>query len=233
MSSIKTKKNKRPQQPTKNKSKASSKPPASLNDEKWISSGAKDFVSQCFIDGILPLEQAELKELDLKDIYDNLFQRRREFKNFPFRSDLYAARLESIRNAVANTQSWAAFDEMALERDRNIFPCRTHNSKGEINWKGSEADYWLKVDMEAEKHLHMKPSQLREQRNCYKLFSKERFRKRIDQLKEAAKEYGCTPGQNKSKRRQNRRKLGNQKVSMLNANESDASSEEAEEEEEE
>ena len=41
----------------------------------------------------------------------------------------------------------------------------------------------------------MTPQELRATRPCYQLFSKDRFAKRIDQLKQKSKEFGATPGQ--------------------------------------
>jgi len=60
----------------------------------------------------------------------------------------------------------------------------------------------------------MKPQKLWATRACYRLFSK-CFSKRIDEHKEVAKEHGCTPGQNKSKKKKNLKKLGNPALSML------------------
>jgi len=104
---------------------------------------------------------------------------------------------------------WANYDAAALTKDRAIFPVRKFNAKNEPNWKGSEADAWLRMDMQEEKHLSMKPQELRKTRERYQLFSKKRFSKRIDQIKESQKEFGTTPGQHKSKR------LGDPKLSLL------------------
>jgi len=204
------------------------KTPAALNGADWKCSAAKEFVAQCFIDGVLPLDKDELQDLDVEDACDNLFADRDEFKKFPFREDIYEGRLERLRDAISRRQGWAHSDHVALMNDRKVFPVRTHNAKGEINWKWSEADYWLKVDMEDDLHLEMKPQKLWATRACYRLFSKKRFSKRIDQYKEAAKEYGCTPGQNKSKKKKNLKKLGNPALSMLllENNDNDDSSDE-------
>ena len=56
--------------------------------------------------------------------------------------------------------------------------------------------------MEAGKHLRMKPKALWETRpSIYGLFKLTKFRKHLDQAKQAAKEFGQTPGQNAKKRR--------------------------------
>ena len=210
---------------TKKKSSSNKK---SVNDNgatkqdtppSWITSEARQIVAQCFIDEILPLDKDELLALDSKDIFDSLFSDLPEFAPFPYRKDLYDNRIESMRDQVAKRIGWANYDRMALENDRKKHPETKYNAKGEPVWKGSEADYWLRVDMEEGKHLSMKPRQLRELRPCYQVFTKERFRKRIDQIKQSKKEYGTTPGQNKSK-------LGNKEKSFLKKQDSDLSDEE-------
>jgi len=44
------------------------KTPAALNGTDWKQSAAKEFVAQCFIDGVLPLDKTELQDLDVEDI---------------------------------------------------------------------------------------------------------------------------------------------------------------------
>ena len=165
-----------------------------LNDAKWFGSVAKDIIAQDFIDEILPLEGS----LNSKDIFDSLYAGHPDFKDFPYEKKIYDGRLASLQKAVRTRRDNAMMDAAALVKDRQKFPCRSHNTKGEPNWKGSEAEFWLRIDMEDEKHLTMKPSQLRNTRECYKIFSGHRFSKRIDQIKQSEKEFGVTPGQHRS-----------------------------------
>lgn len=186
-----------------------------LNDAKWKTSNAKTIMAQCFIDGIIPLD--EEIPVDSKDACDNLFKNHPDFKDFPYDKDIYDGRLGRLRHAINQKQHWADMDAVALIKDRQVYPVRTHNAKGEINWKGSEADFWLKKDMEKKKHRKMKPEALRATRPCYQLFSKKRFSKRIDQLLEDEKDFGVTPGQDKSKakKKHNPRKFGDPTKSLL------------------
>ena len=53
----------------------------------------------------------------------------------------------------------------------------------------------LKVDIAANKHLELTPTELCATRDCYKPFGAARIGKRIDQLVEKAKPYGAKKGQ--------------------------------------
>jgi len=188
-----------------------------LNDAKWRTSDAKKVVAQAFIDGIIPLELKPDTLLDTKDIFDSLFKDHPDFKDFPYEKDAYDGRFERIRSAIHQRLEWADLDSAALKKDRRVHPERKYNSKGEINWKGSEADFWLKHDvMEEGLHHKMKPQALRASRPCYQLFSKKRFSKRINQMLENDKDFGETPGQSKTKKKKdNPRVHGDPKKSLL------------------
>lgn len=181
-----------------------------LNDAKWFGSAAKDVMAQDFIDEILPLEGP----LDSKDIFQNLYAGHPDFKDFPYEKDIYDGRLKNLQKAVRTRRDNAMMDAAALVHDRKKFPSCSHNDKGEPNWKGSEAEFWLRIDMDDEKHLNMKPSQLRDSRECYKVFTYHRFSKKIDQIKQSEKEFGSTPGQHRSH-------LGDPKKSRLLQHEDD------------
>jgi len=198
--------------------KAKSNPGATkknLNDAKWKTSDAKKVMAQAFIDGIIPIELERDTPLDSKDTFDNLFKCHPDFKNFPYEKDIYDGRFERLQLAMHQRQKWADLDNAALLKDRRVCPERKHNAKGEINWKGSEAEFWLKKDMEDGLHLKMKPQKLRESRACCRLFTKKRFSKRIDQMMENEKDFGETPGQSKTKKKDNPRKFGDPKKSLL------------------
>ena len=91
--------------------------------------------------------------------------------------------------------------EAALVHDRALHPFPSHSSTGMLLWNGSDGARLLDEDMAAGKHLQMKPEELFETRPEYLPFGKERFAKRIDQMKEKAKDFGATPGQASSKKR--------------------------------
>jgi len=118
----------------------------------------------------------------------------------PFDQQLYRGRIDRLQGQVKRFKDYAKMDFEALAHDRLLYPQKTQNSKGEPLWKGSEAAKWLEIDMKDGLHLMKSPQELRETRECYKQFSKKRFSKRIDQLKQKAKKFGKTPGQFKKGR---------------------------------
>jgi hypothetical protein len=177
--------------------RAPQRPPASLNDADWGSSDAKHLIVQDMMDGIVPYNQ---KIKDIEKLYHDMYAHQPEFRDFPFDLIRYRDRINRIQKAVARLKWAADYDEACLKAAREKHPKPTHGPTGKILWEDSEAATWIKIDFEAGKHLNMKPSELRETRDCYKLFSKRRFSKRLDQMKEAAKPYGMNPMQAAAKR---------------------------------
>ncbi len=175
----------------KTKSKAKDEP----KKPNWRFSDAKQIMAQDMIDSIIPIN---VKINDTKRLYDELYASNPLFAAFPYDKKLYDTRVERLQKAVLLLKDNAKFDADALAHDRAKYPPQTHNNKGEPLWKGSEAGKCLQNDMDNGLHLQMKPELLRETRECYKLFSKGRFSKRIDQMKQNAKQFGATPGQTKS-----------------------------------
>ena len=173
--------------------------PPKKKDPVWLTSAAKQLLAQDMMDGIVPVD-APIKSY--KKLYDDLYAETPEFEAFPF-DHLFASRVTRLQATVKLLGVSAKKDSDGLAHDLALHPgieTQTRGPTGRLLWKDHEADRWLKVDMAAGKHLLMTPQELREQRDCYKLFSKQRFAKRIDQLKEAAKPFGATPGQARSKK---------------------------------
>ncbi len=173
------------------------RPPASLNDADWGSSKAKHLIVQDMMDGLVPYDE---KIKDIKRLFDEMYAHQPEFQDFPFDEEHYKARIGRSQKAVKRLKWAADHDEKCLIEARAMFPKQTHGPTGKILWEGSEAAEWLEIDFQAGKHLEMAPSELRETRDCYKLFSKRRFSKRIDQMREAAKPYGMNPAQAAARR---------------------------------
>ena len=175
------------------------RPPASLNKEKWQYSEARKIIAQDMIDGIVPIDE---KIKDTRKLYEELYAHLPEFNDFPFDKTRYDTRVKSLQGIVTKLKWAAQYDAEAFAHDRAIHPASTHGHTGTLLWKGSEADNWLKVDMNSGLHNvpNFKPQELRMTRDCYQQFSKRRFSKRVDQLRQRAKPFGKTPGQAASKR---------------------------------
>ena len=173
--------------------------PPKAKKPTWLKSAAKQLIAQDMIDGIVPINEPII---DYRKLYDELYADTPEFEDFPF-CHLFSGRVSRLQQVIQKLGSSAKTDRDALAHDLALHPdfyTKTHGTNGLLLWKDHEADRWLKVDMELGKHLQMTPQELRETRDCYKLFSKKRFAKRIDQYKEAAKPFGATPGQAKYKK---------------------------------
>ena len=99
-------------------------------------------------------------------------------------------------------------DDEALAKDLGRHPPPARNLKGQLRWEGSDAQQYLKEDIENEKHKYVgyTPRHFRTMRPCYLLFDLDVFRKHIDQSKQTRKEFGKTPGQAAAKK--NHRKVG-------------------------
>jgi hypothetical protein len=188
---------------TKKKSK-DDRPPATLNGEDWVNSDAKKLMVQDMLDGLVPVDK---KIKDVKKLYDELYAHQPEFNNFPFDHTRYADQIARLQTNVRCLKWGASYDKELLEEARQKFPKQTLDPTGKILWDGSKADHYLDLDMAEGKHLveGFKPSELRKTRECYMLFSPQRFSKRIDQKKEAAKPYGQNAMQTASRKKKEKK----------------------------
>jgi hypothetical protein len=177
--------------------KDNGRPPPSLNGADWVSSDAKKLLVQDMLDGLVPVNE---KIKDIEKLFNELYAHQPEFRDFPFDKERYKTRIERLQTSVQCLQWGAQYDKDMLVEARKKFPKPSYGPTGVINWQDSDADHFLELDMEAGKHLEMKPSELRDTRECYKHFSKKRFSKRIDQKREAAKPYGMNPMQAAAKK---------------------------------
>ena len=160
--------------------------------ELWQYSEAKSIMAQDMMDGIVPFnEPIKDPERLCKELYAN----RPEFKEHPY-SYLVPGRIKTLQATVNKLGGSAQKDKDALLHDRARNPQSTHEHNGRVLWKGSGAAAQLKDDMANDRHLTMNAEALFASSPAYKEFGQLRLTKRIDQLKEAAKPYGKTPGQN-------------------------------------
>ena len=95
--------------------------------------------------------------------------------------------MDGLRKIVARDRYRARNDQQALAISIRNHPPPTHNSQGEPQWNGYEAQILLDDDIEAGKHLRAKLKELRETRDEYKLFKPATFRCHILQSIRTAK----------------------------------------------
>jgi hypothetical protein len=182
---------------------------------QWQYSDAKQLMAQDMFDGIVPIDT---KIVDSEKLYNEFYADHPLFEKFPYKKSLYDSRIKSLQEEVRRLKERVTYEAQAFAHDRAKHPRPTHNTKGELLWNGSEADRWLKIDMSNGLHLQMAPRELRETRQCYQLISKERFRKRIDQLKQKAKAFGSTPGQTASRKNKRNGRVTGDKAYRRQAN---------------
>ena len=71
-------------------------------------------------------------------------------------SSTFASRLTGLRKIFANDRSQASDARQTLTNDIWNYPPTTHNSRGEPQWNGSEAQRMLDDDIEAGNYFRMK-----------------------------------------------------------------------------
>jgi len=76
---------------------------------------------------------------------EQVYIKRPEFMKYEF--DKFLGYLKSLREIVNKKQSNSDRDAAAYQKDRLIHPIRSHNSRGEPRWAGSEAERLLALDL--------------------------------------------------------------------------------------
>ena len=80
--------------PRSSTSKASERPPATLNGAEWINSDAKRLMVQDMMDGIVPVNE---RIKNYRKLYDELYAHQPEFEDFPFDTERYGPKLLASR----------------------------------------------------------------------------------------------------------------------------------------
>ena len=116
-----------------------------------------------------------------------VFQQRPEFVESGWR--LFDGRLTSMRESIIKKKGFAAADAAALAHDRNLFPIQaSHCVNGAPRWSGSEAERFLKIDLDNEHKSYWTPKMLFVSRAEYQVFELKVFRKHIDQERQSQKD---------------------------------------------
>jgi hypothetical protein len=123
------------------------------NEQQWKNSEAKELLRKALINGDISLD-GSMKQ---QDVY-GLFSTRPEFANYAD-YNAFLGRLHALQKQL-NDEKNAASDAAALAHDRQIFPKATHNHRGELRWEGSEAERFLRLDIDDGNHERMKPQDL-------------------------------------------------------------------------
>jgi hypothetical protein len=105
----------------------------------WRNSKAKALLKIDMVSGEIPLENEEMPA-------EEVFQRRPEYSATEWK--LFPSRLRGLRKAVGFRIQEARDDAAALAHDRQLYPVSELDSRGEYKWHGSEAESYLKLDIE-------------------------------------------------------------------------------------
>ena len=150
---------------------------------KWQFSDEKKLLMADLFDGNVPAEMSIQQVYNMRPEYA-LTSRK-----------LWSGRLKGAReqNDFSILQGeWREKDFAGVVHDRQLFPKenRTHNKYGKLNWHGSAAEAQLHQDIaEVGDELDVKPSVLwnRDDRQCYKEFDLDTFRKHVYQRQKTLK----------------------------------------------
>ena len=149
----------------------------------WRYSEAKKLLKNSIIKGLLD----NVDPLGPRFVYD-IFMYLPDFHEENYNDyDAFTRRYRDLKKSIDNKRERSALEEQALAHDRAIYPVRPVDCRGIPRWDGSEAQKSLRADMDAKKHLEMKPSHLRVTNDEYKRFPLDCFRGHIDQEKEYRK----------------------------------------------
>jgi hypothetical protein len=143
-------------------------------DPEWAAHPAREVLKNAFYAKEIPLNYKAPQ-----DIYDH-FADHEAFAGMPY-DDKFTRRLRDLRDIVEIKMNAIIIDKTAYDLFRQKFPVREVNDVGLLRWNGSMAEYYLKLDMQAGLHVGKTPLKFRDSRPEYKLFSKKRFRKHINQ----------------------------------------------------
>ena len=83
---------------------------------------------------------------------------------------------------------------------------------GEPRWEGSDAERWLRVDMDRGLHLTMQPMQLYYTRLEFQVFTLEKFRKHINQESRGRRFVAFLDSKRKQKDEKHAKKLAKYKA---------------------
>lgn len=143
----------------------------------WPKSLSRVLVLDDLENGIISLDESD----SAKDLYDQLYQHTPEFILEKVGYAQFRDRLKDHRAQVAKRHEAAQWEMSALAHDRQLFPVRSHNDRGEKKFYLTPAYGLLAQDIADKKHQTMPPSQLRASRPEYTEFGIEIFDGRIRQ----------------------------------------------------
>jgi hypothetical protein len=163
-----------------NKMSSKEEKPAPALEPNWRSSSAKRHLKSYVENG---------KDIDANGRQksgESIYLLRPEYKQYKLKN--FKKKLETLRNTHNNEISAAALAEKATNNFLKQHPPSATSSHGYPRYHGSTARAYLKADIDAKKHLKMKPEKLRSTKEVYQQFPKKVFRDHIYQETKARKQ---------------------------------------------
>ena len=141
-------------------------------ETKWITSYARQKLTEDIVDGVVT------EDMDAKSVYEMHEGLYKPFKFMNFKQNI-----KSCHAAVKRDKGHAQNDAAEIAHDRDLHPPVQTNARGYPRWHGSDAERWLKHDMNLQQHMQMTPKELQNTRDEYKVFPLQVFRDHIHQEK--------------------------------------------------
>ena len=178
----------------------------------WANHPAWELLTNAFLNDKTPLEYHKQPT--------TIFDKYKDCSAFQGMNDdaTFQRHLRALRDQIKPKVDRVAIDQQAYDIFCKNNPKRQNNDAGQIQWEGSEAEYYLKKDMKANKHVGIQPQVFRETRPEYMMFSKKVFQKHIHQEKRLWKleNYLEAKAKGKKKRINKRKNQSNNKKAKLN-----------------
>lgn len=156
--------------------------PKDPKKEGWINWKSKEVakaraaIIEDLVQGILPVKESKMSAEEAWTHYAS----EEGFENIVFSQ--FENRLKAHRKQVKATIAKSRYEEECLRHDRNLFPRKEVDDDGDPFFDLHPAKQLLEEDIITNnKHKKMKPEELRQSRDEYKVFPKEKFRPRVYQ----------------------------------------------------
>jgi len=160
---------------------------AADDDIEWKYSPVREFLSEAFDDGRIPLEYSST--IGPSKVYD-MTKDEPEMKDVKH-NETFKRRLLALSKEVVGTVDRANNDEEAFLNFIANHPRPTHNYKGEPRWEGSVVERFLKQDLANGRHVGLFPHQFRMLRPCYQEYELQTIRAHVDQEKRLWNYHNC------------------------------------------
>ena len=138
--------------------------PGTIN---WAKSLSRQVVLDDLENGVISLDETDTAE----ELYHFVYKHTQEFMLEKVLFPQFKKRLEDHRAQVKKRHKASQWESAALAHDKELFPTRTHNDRGEKKFYLTEAYNLLAQDVQEKKYLLMTPSELKASRPEYGEFT--------------------------------------------------------------